>query len=103
MIALESNSIKEWLRKVEDPELGVSIVDLGLIYDISLHPSGKVQINMTLTSPGCPMGEHIYNSVKNRLLEIPEIRDVNITLVWEPQWDPKTMATEECKELLGIW
>ena len=92
----------EWFQPVEDPELFVSIVDLGLIYDINLH-EGKCLIRMTLTSPGCPMGDYIIETLRQRGLEHEDIKEVDVDIVWEPRWDPHTMASEEAKDQLGIW
>jgi len=94
--------LKEWLRPVQDPELRVSLLDLGLIYDVSIEGS-KVDVDMTLTSPGCPMVEELVQSVKDRFYHHPEVTEVEVKIVWEPKWDPAQMASEEAKEQLGIW
>ena len=91
------------LREIYDPEIPVNIYDLGLIYGIECGPDGVVDIHMTLTSPGCPAGDQIVGDIKQRLLEKEEIQEVDVEIVWEPKWDPSTMASEECKEELGIW
>ena len=97
-------AIKEWLKPVEDPELYLPIVDLGLIYTCTLDTgTGSAEVNMTLTSPGCPAGQYLVDSVSKRMKEHPSVKDVKVNIVWEPKWDPKTMASEECKETLGIW
>jgi len=97
-----SEALKEWLKPVQDPELRLSLVELGLIYDCK-QEGEKVQVTMTLTSPGCPAAGELVESVKKRLLENPEVKEVAVEIVFDPKWDPKTMASEECKDVLGIW
>lgn len=94
--------LKEWLKPIEDPEILMSLVDLGLIYTCD-YVDGKVDVKMSLTSPGCPAADYMLDQVKKRLLEHPEVKDATVAIVWEPKWDPKTMASEEAKEKLGIW
>jgi len=93
----------EWLKPVQDPELHMSLVDLGLIYDAALDEAGKALVKMTLTSPGCPAADYLIHLVKERLLEKEGISEAQVELVWEPQWNPAEMASEECKEVLGLW
>lgn len=92
----------EWLKPIQDPELFLSLVDLGLIYEISLKDR-KAHIKMTLTSPGCPVGPELVSEVQKRALEHENVDDVSIEIVWEPKWDPRKMASEECREALGLW
>lgn len=94
--------LMEWLRPVQDPELNLSVVDLGLVYGVSVD-SGKANVEMTLTSPGCPMGDYIVKEIKGRLLEHPDVKEAEVGIVWEPKWDPQTMASDEVKEILGLW
>lgn len=98
--ALDEN--KEWLRPVLDPEIGMSLVDLGLIYSVRVE-AGKASVEMTLTSPGCPAGDQMVYEVKTRMLEKEGIQDAEVKIVWEPKWDPREMASEEAKERLNIW
>jgi metal-sulfur cluster biosynthetic enzyme len=93
------------LRSVYDPELGISIVDLGLVYGVqTIDDEGKVIVDMTLTSPGCPLAPMIKTQAYAVLTSnFDAIRDVDINLVWTPRWDPRTMASEEAKAELGIW
>ena len=96
----------EKLKDVYDPELGLSIVDLGLVYGVDEIPEEqKLNVRMTLTSPGCPFGPVIMTQVHSTLLqEFPEdVKDVSIDLVWSPPWDPRERASEEVKMMLGIW
>jgi len=94
--------LMEKLRDVIDPELGLSIVDLGLIYDVAFD-EGDVLVKMTLTSPGCPLGPVIRGEAYAKLKELPGVKDVDVQIVWSPPWDPRTMASEDVKMALGIW
>lgn len=87
------------LRKVIDPELFVNIVDLGLIYEIHF-PAGVIKVQMTLSTPHCPLGDAITNGVHNALSEVFPDREIQVTLVWEPAWSPDMMTEEGRKELL---
>ena len=80
----------------------MSLVDLGLIYDVAFQ-EGYAHVRMTLTSPGCPAGEYLYEEVKKRTLEHSQVQEAEVEIVWDPPWDPRTMASEEVKEVLGIW
>ncbi len=94
----------EWLHPVQDPEMFLSIVDLGLIYEANFRPEKTgADVVMTLTSPHCPVADTFVANVKNRLLEYPGMVDAEVKLVFEPKWDPKTMASDEVKDRLGIW
>ncbi len=98
------DELKEWLRPVEDPEMFISIIDLGLVYEARLVNEGKkAEVEMTLTSPHCPVADVFVGSVKKRLLEYPGIEEADVKLVFEPKWDPKTMSSDEVKDRLGIW
>ncbi len=99
---MEPKELMEWLQPVEDPELFMSIVDLGLIYKAQVD-NGVATIEMTLTSPGCPAGDYIVNSIKTRAEEHKKVKTATVEIVWEPKWDPSTMASEEAKDKLGIW
>lgn len=90
------------LRNVYDPELGVNIVDLGLVYQVDLREDGFVTITMTLTTPGCPMHESIGEGVGAALQPIAGITGGTIHLVWEPRWEP-SMMTEAGRAALGYW
>lgn len=92
----------EWLSPIEDPELFLKLTDLGLIYEVSLE-GDKAHVKMSLTSPGCPAADHLVNEVKKRMLEYPGVKDATVLVVFEPKWDPRTMASDEVKDRLGIW
>lgn len=96
------DELKEKLREVKDPELDMSIVDLGLVYDVEFE-DGEVLITMTLTSPGCPLGPIIRGEAYAKLKEVPGVKDVDVQIVWNPPWDPRTMASDDVKMALGIW
>jgi metal-sulfur cluster biosynthetic enzyme len=82
-----ADQVKLALRKVKDPELNLNIVDLGLVYDIVVE-GDEVQIDMTLTSPGCPAGPQIMGDVERAVKAMPGVRDVKLNLVWTPFWSP---------------
>ncbi|WP_106498032.1 metal-sulfur cluster assembly factor [Lentibacillus sp. Marseille-P4043] len=89
------------LFEVIDPELGVNIMDLGLIYGIVLDDDDNVKINMTLTTPGCPMHDSIAKGVKYRVSQIEGVGEIDVNLVWEPAWSPDKMS-DKAKEMLGF-
>lgn len=89
------------LKTVTDPELGVNIIDLGLVYRIDIDDSGEVQLYMTLTSPGCPAGPEIKHDVQTALTDLESISKVNIQFVFSPPWNP-SMMSQEAKDELGI-
>ena len=97
------DAIREVVRMVQDPELRMSIVDLGLVYGIDIDDDGLVTIDLTLTSPACPIGPMIQGQAYHLLTQMDGVEDVEVNLVWDPPWDPKTMASEEVKMMLGIW
>ncbi len=91
------------LKQVHDPEIHLSIVDLGLVYDIHVEPEGKVQIKMTLTTPACPYGEILVGQAHRAVAELEGVKEVQVNLVWDPPWDPKEMCSDTAKDVLGIW
>lgn len=93
--------IEEQLKTVLDPELGISIVDLGLVYGVSVTKSGKAKVTMTLTTMGCPMFGVIEAQIEEALMAIPEIEDVKTEITFDPPWDPSKM-TETAKAQLGF-
>lgn len=96
----DEDSLREALRYVVDPELHMNIVDLGLIYEVSLE-NGFVTVRMTLTTPGCPYGPYILHEVDSAVKSQPGIKDCNIEVVWDPPWSPEKM-TEEARLELGF-
>ena len=89
------------IKKIYDPEIPVNIYELGLIYKIEVDETNKVNIDMTLTSPNCPVAESLPNQVKEDIMELEEVSDVNLKIVWEPPWDKDKMS-EAAKFELNI-
>ena len=87
------------IKKIYDPEIPVNIYELGLIYKIEVDETNKVNIDMTLTSPNCPAAESLPNQVKEDIMELEEVSDVNLKLVWEPPWDKDKMSEAAKLEL----
>ena len=79
------------LRAVKDPELGLNIIDIGLVYDVEVNEAGAAHVRMTLTSPGCPAGAEIMDDVRGTLTDLEGITSVEVELVWEPYWTPERM------------
>ena len=94
-------SILGALENVIDPELGIDIVNLGLVYDVDMDDEGVCKITMTLTSRGCPLGPVIVDQIKTVLSELPEVKDVDVNIVWNPPWN-KDMMSRYAKMALGI-
>jgi FeS assembly SUF system protein len=92
----------EVLRDCYDPEIPVSIYELGLIYKVGVESTGRVDIEMTLTSPACPVAGSLPGEVEGRLRQVPGVTDVKVELVWEPPWD-KEMMSEAAKLELGFF
>ena len=102
---VSAEDIRQVLKEhVYDPEIGINIVDLGLVYDIKVLPEDRrAIISMTLTSPGCPVGPQILAAAEYWVREtFPQLKDVEIELVWSPLWNP-SMMSDEAKDLLGIF
>jgi metal-sulfur cluster biosynthetic enzyme len=83
--------VKKALKGVKDPELGLNVVDIGLIYDVTVSDAGDVHITMSLTSPGCPSGPEIMGDVKQVVGDLEGVHSVEVELVWEPYWTPERM------------
>ena len=93
--------IRELLREVIDPELGINIVDLGLVREIAIAPGGVVRVLTTLTTPACPLGPYITEQIEDTLNQVTTIHDVGVQVVWSPPWDPDRDMSDEAKRLLG--
>lgn len=89
------------LENVIDPELGIDIVNLGLVYEVDLNEEGLATVTMTLTSLGCPLGPVIVDQVKAALGELPEVKDTEVNIVWQPTWSKDNMS-RYAKMALGI-
>jgi metal-sulfur cluster biosynthetic enzyme len=92
--------VVEALRAVEDPELGMDIVELGLLYDVEVE-GPKVKVIHTLTSMGCPVGPMIQENVDQIVRSMPEVEDVEVELTWDPPWSPERMS-DDAKFILGF-
>lgn len=90
----------EQLAHVYDPEIGLDLVNLGLIYDVRVR-DGRVEVEMSLTTPGCPLSDAMPAAVERAVDLVPGVRQVTVELVWEPRWDPDMMS-EEAKRQLGF-
>jgi metal-sulfur cluster biosynthetic enzyme len=94
--------VREALQNVFDPELRMSIMELGLVYDVDIE-DGTVKVRYTLTTAACPLGPVIDGQIQNVLLDLPGVKDVQSELTFTPPWDPRTMASDDVKMQLGIW
>ena len=93
-------AVREALHAVDDPEVGMSIVELGLVYRIDVAP-GRVHVEMTMTSPSCPLGELLSEDARRAVgAVVPDGVDVNIELVWDPPWTPERMS-DAARRVLG--
>ena len=103
MTTQQIDEAKVWhaLAQVIDPELGCNIVDLGLIYDVAIAGS-TVSVQMTLTTPGCPMHESLANGVQMALLDMDGVEETEVRIVWDPPWNP-SMMTNFGREHAGVF
>jgi len=99
---LTEERVREELKTVVDPEIGIDMVSLGLIYGVRIEGS-TVFVTMTLTSPGCPVAAMFISAVHTALMSIPGVTDAKVDLTFAPPWDPRTMASEEAKMMMGIY
>ena len=91
---MNEDDVRQALQAVEDPEAGMSVVDLGLVYSIALEP-GRVRVEMTMTSPACPAAPYLVDEAAAAIRAVaPEGADVQVDLVWEPPWTPERMSPE---------
>jgi metal-sulfur cluster biosynthetic enzyme len=97
--------VRDALRDVEDPELHIGVVDLGLIYGVEVAgaQNDEVSVTMTLTSPMCPVGPMFKAAVESKVLSVEGVKSANIEITFTPPWDPRTMASDDAKVQLGIW
>jgi metal-sulfur cluster biosynthetic enzyme len=102
MELLNEELVREKLVDVYDPELRMSIVELGLIYDVDVS-DGNVKVVYTLTSQACPLGPIIDGQIQNILADLPGVKEIDTELTFNPPWDPRTMASDDVKMQLGIW
>ena len=97
---LKEKIIKE-IKKVYDPEIPVNIYELGLIYEIKVEKDNNDKVKMTLTTPNCPVAESLPKEVKDSIMQVKEVNDVDLELVWDPPWD-KSMMSEAAKLELNL-
>ena len=93
------NKVVDAIKKIYDPEIPVNIYELGLIYKIEVDQKNKVKVDMTLTSPNCPVAESLPKQVKDNIMQVEGVSDVNLNLVWEPPWDKDKMSEAAKLEL----
>ena len=104
MSEVTPESVRAALQPITDPEIAVSIVELGLIRNIEVDAGGaRVKVTMTLTTPFCPEGPEIVAAVDHTLRSIPGVLEASVELQWTPAWDPRTEASDDVKAMLGIW
>lgn len=90
------------LKECYDPEIPINIVDLGLVYEVNIiQELAQVKVKMTLTAPGCPMTQFIAENIRQKLLQLPEVKDAVIEIVWDPPWNPERIS-EEGRKKLGL-
>jgi len=103
---VSKESVMQQLDEVEDPELELSIVELGLVYDVRFEEKEEgihAEVDLTLTSPGCPAAPEIMAAAHRAALSTDGLESVHINLVWSPRWDPKVHASEDARMDMGIW
>ena len=103
---VEESHVLDALQTVEDPELDISIVELGLVYGVRFEQRGEgthAEIDLTLTSPGCPAAPEIMAAAHRAALQTEGLSTVHINLVWSPRWDPRVHASEDARMDMGIW
>ena len=100
-----ADQVREALSEVKDPELNLGIIELGLLYDVTVEGANgeHVTVTMTLTSPMCPVGPLFKQSVEDRTKAVEGVESVKVEITFSPPWDPKTMASDDVKVALGIW
>ena len=89
------------IKKIYDPEIPVNIYELGLIYEVKVEKDNNVKVKMTLTTPNCPVAESLPKEVKDSIIQVKEVNDVDLELVWDPPWD-KSMMSEAAKLELNL-
>ncbi len=97
---VSEDQVWEALKGVRDPELPINVVDLGLVYDVRVR-DGSVGVKMTLTVKGCPMHQTIAKDVRERILQMPGVKDAEVEIVWDPRWT-RDMITPEGRQMLGL-
>ncbi|WP_461866049.1 metal-sulfur cluster assembly factor [Thermococcus sp.] len=101
-VKLDEKTVLEKLKEVIDPEIGIDVVNLGLIYKVKVRPDKTVYVEMTMTTPGCPLTMWILRAVEDKILEIPGVKDAEIELTFDPPWTPDRISPEY-KKKLGLY
>ena len=104
-MAVTEEQVMTALKPIEDPELHLGIVDLGLIYGVDVTPQSdgdEVKLTMTFTSPFCPYGPQLKAMIQRTLSTLPGVKSAVVSIVFTPPWDPREMASEDCKIALGL-
>ena len=96
------DSVKSSLKRVVDPELGINIVDLGLVYEIDVNQENDVQVLMTLTAPNCPFGDMIMMETEFAVRSVKDVNLVKINLTFDPPWNPDQHVSDEAKYQMGL-
>lgn len=94
--------VRERLKDVMDPELQMSIMELGLVYGVEIEDA-KVKVIYTLTSPACPLGPVIEGQIQSAVMDMPGVKEVDTEMTMTPPWDPRIHASDDVKMQLGIW
>ncbi len=97
---VKKEDIIDVLKTVIDPEIGLDVINLGLVYEIKVNDD-NVYIKMTMTTPGCPLTSWILADAENKIKQVPGVKDVQIELVWDPPWSVDRIS-EEARKLLGL-
>ena len=100
MSTVTSQQVLDSLKQCMDPEIPISVVDMGLIYGVNINPDNKVDIKMTMTTRGCPLHDTLVTDVKRYVTKVPGVSSVNVEIVWEPAWTPEKMS-EEGKKMIN--
>ena len=98
---VDQDDIREAMKQVDDPELGINVVDLGLLYGVSMDEGGAVTLDMTLTSMGCPLTDQIIADVRKYVEPLDGVTSVDINWVWDPPWGPDKM-TDDGKLMMKV-
>jgi metal-sulfur cluster biosynthetic enzyme len=100
MVTVTSQQVLDSLKQCMDPEIPISVVDMGLIYNVNINADNNVDIKMTMTTRGCPLHDTLVNDVKRYVTKVPGVSAVNVEIVWEPIWTPEKMS-DEGKKLIN--
>jgi metal-sulfur cluster biosynthetic enzyme len=101
MVELDEDAVRDALTDVYDPELYVDIISLGLVYDVDIDENGDVDIEMTLTFPGCPYGPQLVDDVETAVGELDPVRNVAVDITFEPRWSPD-MIDDDIRAAIGM-